>query len=139
MLMMRRISVLLVLCWGACGDDSVSAPFDAPPLGPGVTVHGQVVRAPGQPVPIADVTVSVINPIEDPDHLIQARTDNHGLFFLHDVHPTPGGRVRLFVDGTTGGGGPFVIMNTEFPVDSHTGADVGVVHLVPMDLAGIVR
>src|SRR5262249_7314088 len=87
---------------------------------------------------IADVTVSVINPIEDPDHLIQTRTDEHGLFFLHDVHPTSSGHARLFVDGTTGGGGPFVIMNTEIPVDSHAGADIGVIHLVPMDPAGIV-
>src|SRR5438034_1167787 len=57
---MRRISVLiaLVLSASACGDDSIGAPPDAAPLAPGVKVSGQIVRAPGQPVPIADVTVS---------------------------------------------------------------------------------
>src|SRR5215470_9318551 len=137
--MMRRFSVLIVLWVAGCGDDSVGAPPDAAPLPPGVKVSGQVVRAPGQPVPIADVTVSVINPIEDPDHLIQTKTDDHGVFVLTDVHPTTGGRVRLFIDGTTGGGGPYVVMNAEFPVDGTKDADVGVIHLVNMDTAGIVR
>ena len=137
--MMRRISVLIALLAAGCGDDSVGASIDAAPLAPGVKVSGQIVAAPGQPVPIADVTVSVIDPVEDPQNLIQAKTDDHGVFVLDDVHPTSGGRVRLFIDGTTGGGGPYVVMNSEFPVSPMMDTSVGVIHLVKMDPAGIVR
>src|ERR1051325_6515701 len=94
--MMRRISVLIALALAGCGDDNtIGAPIDAAPLPPGIKVSGQIVRAPGQPVPIADVTVSVIDPVEDPENLISAKTDDHGVFVLDDVHPTSGGRVRI--------------------------------------------
>jgi sugar lactone lactonase YvrE len=130
----------MALLLASCGDDGTVKPsIDAAPLAPGIKVSGQVVRAPGQPVPIADVTVSVIDPVEDPENLIQAKTDDHGVFVLDDVHPTSGGRVRLFIDGTTGGGGPFVVMNAEFPIMANKDQSIGVVHLVPMDPAGIVR
>src|SRR5262249_54373125 len=116
-LSMRKLGLFIALVLVGCGDDGpIKASIDAAPLPPGVKVSGQIVRAPGQPVPIADVTVSVIDPVEDPENLISAKTDDHGVFVLPDVHPTSGGRVRLFIDGTTGGGGPFVVMNSEFPV-----------------------
>jgi hypothetical protein len=100
---------------------------------------GQVVQAPGAPVPIRDVTVSVIDPVADPSALAHVRTDDLGRFQLGNVHSTAGGRIRLFIDGTTGGGGPFVIMNTEYPVSPNGATDLGVVHLTPMDPNAIVR
>jgi hypothetical protein len=127
------------LAGAGCGDDSSPNLPDAQPLPAGVTVQGQIVRAPGAPVPIAGVTVTVIDPVDDPTALNQVQTDAHGVFVLSEVHPKANGRVRLFIDGTTGGGGPFVVMNTEYPVDATNGAQLGPIHLSPMDPAGIVH
>jgi hypothetical protein len=123
----RLLFCVCALSWAltGCGDDVAPHP-DAAVTAPGVTVHGQVLSAPGQPVPIVGVKVSVIDPIADPDALLSAETDIHGVFAIHDVHPNAAGRVRLLIDGTTGGGGPFILVNQDFPVDPQTGADVGV-------------
>src|SRR5262249_36875831 len=75
---------------------------------------------------------------ENPDFPIQTKTDRSGQFALGKVQPTSSGRVRLFIDGTTGGGGPYITMNTEFPVDPKTGLDTGTIHLVRMDPAGTI-
>src|SRR5262249_27634952 len=127
----------LSLAAPGCGSDHAPSPDAAP--APGVTVSGQVVRAPGSPIPIENVTVSVIDPAPArPDYPLSARTDAQGAFVIDGVHPTAAGRVRLFIDGTTGGGGPYVIINSDFAVDPTAGADVGTIHLVKMDPTGTV-
>src|SRR5262245_34708994 len=128
----------LSLAAPGCGSDHVPSP-DAGPVTPGVTVSGQVVRAPGTPLPIENVTVSVIDPAPArPDYPPSARSNAQGAFVIHDVHPTAGGRIRLLIDGTTGGGGPYVVMHSEFAVDATAGADLGTIALVKMDPTGTV-
>jgi hypothetical protein len=122
--------VVVSIATAGCGDSAKKGP-DA---GGGTiaTISGQVVRAPGAPAPIAGVTVTVIDP---PGQNLRTRTDEKGLFTLDGVRTTTGNRVRLFIDGTTGGGGPYVCMNTEFPV----APNLGTIHLTAMDPSAIVR
>jgi hypothetical protein len=118
----------LVLIGIGCGDDS--KPNGG---GGGVTVRGQIARTPGEPVPIADVVVTSLDAAG-----VQAHTDALGGFQLAGVRPTSDNKLRLFIDGTTGAGGPFLTAATEFSVDAKTGGDIGVVLLPPMEVSGTV-
>src|SRR5438309_38048 len=103
----RHVRVASVMLFAAAWGCSSSSPTpDGGTTGTPITISGLVVlsRPPAPPVPIPGVTVSVIDPLDSPPRKTQ--TDSHGAFTLSGAAINSSGKVRLFINGLTGVGGP---------------------------------
>src|SRR5579884_3818818 len=132
--MMRRLTLFACVLVAGCGDDSAKP--DAGVQLPLVTISGHVVAAPGAPVPIGDVTVSVVDPVQD----VSVQTDDKGAFQLMGVSTNSDGKVRIYINGITGGGGPYITADKILVTDpvNQPVVDAGTIHLGKMDTNSIV-